>query len=83
MILHSSEIGGILKHESCSRVHRSLGVPWRVLFRLKVFVADIGVFVDMSLVDIEPNKRENPGLVTKGTSLLLGMQALKYSCQYD
>ena len=41
-----------------------------------------GVFVNMFLVVIEPNKRENPGLVTKGTSLLLGMLlALKYSCQ--
>ena len=53
------------------------------MFRLKVFVADIEVFVDMSLVDIEPNKRENPGLVTIGTSLLLGMQALKYLCQNE
>ena len=51
------------------------------MFRLKVFVADIEVFVDMSLVDIEPNKRENPGLVTKGTSLLLSMLAFKYLCQ--
>ena len=83
MILHSSEIGVNLKHESCSSVHRSLGVPWRVLDRPKVLVADIRVFIDMSLVATEPNKRENPGLVTKGTSLLLGMQALKYSCQYD
>ena len=53
------------------------------MFRLKVFVADFRVFVDMFLVASEPNKRENPGLVTKGTSLLLGMQALKYLCQYD
>ena len=50
----------------------SLGVPWRVLDRPKVFVADIEIFVDMSLVAIGPNRREYPGLVTIGTSLLLG-----------
>ena len=51
----------------------SLGVPWRVLDRPKVFVANIRVFVDMSLVAIGSNKREYPGLVTIGMPLLLGV----------
>ena len=83
MILHSSKNWGKSKARVLLEVHISLGVPWRVLDWPKVLVADIRVFIDMSLVATEPNKRENPRLVTKGTSLLLGMQALKYLCQYD
>ena len=80
MILHSSNIGRKSKArvllESASRLRGSL----ESLVSAEGIVADIRVFVDMSLVVIEPNKRKNPGLVTMGTSLLLGMQALKYLC---
>ena len=72
MVIHFSEFGGILSTGSCLSVHRKLRGTLESLGSAKGICSRHLNLVDMSLVAIGPNRREYPGLVTIGTSLLLG-----------